>query len=349
MKISFSRPSLAIAVGSALLLTACGGGGSGTTGSTSGPPPSDSTTVTAVAINSANSKDVSAQVYYASQGLNNQVVTTPSLVTAVDTSGNSNSLLDTALRQIYFALEHQPASMAVGVTTTETVPCSGGGNATITANVADTSTVISGDRLAVNFGNCVEGMTKIDGTMDMLFNSITGTPSATSVWSAALGLTFSNFTVTESFTGVSNTATGDLALTYNQSSLNNASFSGSGNSLRMRILAGTSTTDYTLSAYNYSGSVTPPNLYTYRANFTLSGNFPRLGSTSYVVHTTTDFKQQRGAYPSQGVMTVTASDNSSLKFTVVDPTFVQLGLDKNGDATVDTTISTTWSELNALF
>lgn len=347
MTISTSRATKAILIGATLLLAACGGGG-GSTGSANGSGTGSSTPVTGVAITSANSKDVSSQVYSASQGLNNQVTSTPGIVTAVSTSGNGSGLLDAALQQLYLALEHQSASLPVSVTATDTASCSGGGSVTFTATAANSSTVSAGDQVTINTSNCVEGTVKMNGSLHMVFNSITGTPSMTSAWSAALGLTFTGFSVTENFTGASNTATGDLALTYNQSGLNNASFSGSGNSLQMHIVNGASTTDYTLTSYNYSGSVTPANLYTYRANFTVNGNFPRLGNATYVVHTTTDFKQQRGSYPSQGVMTVTAGDNSSLKFTVVNTNTVQLGLDKSSDGVIEETITTTWSELDSL-
>ncbi len=346
MPISISRIPAAVLIVTTILLTACGGGG-GTSGSTSGQAGS-STPVTGVAITSANSRDVGTQVYSASQGLNNQVTSTPAIVTAVSTSGNGTGILDAVVQQIYFALRHPSPGVAVGVTATETVPCSGGGSATIAATVANTATFSSGDRINVNAGNCVEGTIKMNGVMDIVFNSVMGTPSGTSAWSASLGITFNAFSVTENFTGTSNTATGDLALAYNQSGLNNASFSGSGNALQMHVVNGASTTDYTLSAYAYSGSVDPTNLYTYHSDFTVSGNIPRVGNASYVVRTTTDFKQQRGSYPSQGVMTITASDHSSLRFTVLNATSVQLGVDKNGDGTMDDTISTTWAELKSL-
>ncbi|HJV84750.1 MAG TPA: hypothetical protein VJ698_04685 [Noviherbaspirillum sp.] len=347
MAIPTSRASVAALFVTSILMAACGGGG-GTSGPTSGQAGS-STPVTGVAITSANSRDVSAQVYSASQGLNNQVTSTPAIVTAVSTSGNGTGIIDAMLQQIYFALKHPAPGLAVGVTATDTVACSGAGSATFAANVANANTVTSGDHVNISTSNCVEGTVKMNGVMDIVFNSVSGTPSETSAWSASLAVTFSAFSVTEGFTGASNTATGDLALIYNQSGLNDASFSGSGNSLQMHVVSSTSTSDYTLTAYTYSGSVTPANLYTYRSNFTVSGDFPRVGSANYVVRTTTDFKQQRGSYPSQGVMTITANDHSSLKFTVLNTTSVQLGLDKNGDGTMEDSITTTWADLKTLF
>jgi len=43
-----------------------------------------------------------------------------------------------------------------------------------------------------------------------------------------------------------------------------------------------------------------------------------------------------------------APDNSSVTLTVLNPTTVQLAVDKNGDGTIDETTTTTWSELNSL-
>ena len=68
----------------------------------------------------------------------------------------------------------------------------------------------------------------------------------------------------------------------------------------------------------------------------------------FVGETTTDFKQATTAlYPSQGVMTVTAADNSSATLTVIDSGNVSVGLDKNGDGSVDETLTTTWAALMA--
>jgi CTP-dependent riboflavin kinase len=75
------------------------------------------------------------------------------------------------------------------------------------------------------------------------------------------------------------------------------------------------------------------------------GTFPGLGSVSYVVKTNTPFKELEGYYPYQGSMTVTATDNTSLRLNVLSATSVQIQIDKNGDGVYEEATTTTWNEL----
>lgn len=341
MKLTASKATFALAISSTLALTACGGGDDDSSASTKG-----STTLTASSITLVNSKDVAAQAYSASAGMNSQVVSGSSLVTTVSTDNATNGLLDAALNRVHAALKNLPATPVSGGNTTETVSCSGGGNLTLTVNATNPASFSKGDSSAISATNCAEGATALNGALNITFNSVTGTPSETSAGSGILGMTFNNFTVNDDLTSYS--ATGDMSLTVNQADLNTTHFTATGDSLKIRTVKGSATTEHSMTGYSYSGSLNSSDEYTYRANFTLNGNVAKPGNAVYVVQTTTDFQQQRGSYPSQGGLTVTADDKSALTLTVVDSTSAQIGIDTNGDGTIDETTTTTWAELAEL-
>jgi hypothetical protein len=340
MKSSFLKVTALLAVGSTVLLTACGGGSAGNAPTT---PSTQASTVTV-----ANSSDVAAQSYSASNALSDQINGSSSLVTGVSVETQTTGLIDASIQHLYRALQVQPVNMVTGVTgTLPAEPCTGGGTIAVSYNVANTSTVSNGDTVNITASNCVEDQMSINGGLNIVFSSLTGTPSSTSTWGATMKMTFTNFAVTES--GMASTATGDLTLGYNQTSTGTVGYTASGNSLQLNATKGGSTVARTISAYSYSGSTTASNLHTYRANFTVTGNLPRLGNNiSYVVKTITDFKQQGTGNPSEGVLTVTASDKTSLTFTVLSTSNVQIGIDKDGDGKVDDTVTKTWTELLSL-
>ena len=342
MKPEFSKTLLALAVSSSALLAAGGGGGGGDNSSslTTGG------SVTAASITASNSKNVGAQAYSGTDALNSQVGSGSALVTGVSTSTGSNGLLNAALQQLYLAVGNAGPTLVTGVSVTETVPCSGGGTVQFTINTASTEQFSAGDTISVTGGNCVEDGAKLNGTLNMVFNSISGTPTPTAAWSASIGMTFINFSVEAG--GISSTANGDSMLNYSQTSAASASLSATGNSLQMRTVQGTSTIDRTLSAYNYSASVNASNQYTYRADFTLQGNLGTLGNAAFTVKTITDFKQVPGSFPTAGALIATAADKSSLTLTVKDGTSVQIDVDKDGNGTVDSTSTATWTELSGL-
>lgn len=346
MKLHSRKTILGVIVSSAMLLAACGGGGGGSTG-TSSAPSTSSTTQTAPSITISNSKDVGAQGYSGTDALNSQVSSGSGLVTGVSTSTAGGGLIDAAIRQLYLAVDNAGTNLAVGVTTSKTIACAGGGTASGTMSFASASTLTAGDTMSLTANNCVTDGMKVNGTINIAVTAASGTPTVSSAWSATLVLTLSKFSV-DTGTEV-NTGTGDLTITYNQTGFNTATFSASGNSLQIQTSKGTSTTDRTLSGYSYSGSRDSSGTYTYRTSFTLSGNFAKLGNATYAVKTTTDFKQKIGSFPTAGVLVVTAPDKSSLTLTVVNSTTVKLDVDKNGDGTVDDSTTATWTELSSLF
>lgn len=335
----FSKTTLSLAIGASLLLAACGGGG----GSNESATPAVST----AAINSANSQDVGARAYSVSASLNSQVGNSSSLVGGVSVSTASGGLIDLSLQQLYFALNAVPATPALvaGVATNRTVACPRGGSAALAINLANTAHLSAGDSIAITASNCQMDAAKLNGGFTVIFESISGTPGATSVWNATLGMAFNGFTAVTGADTVS--ATGDMNMKLTQASAQDVSISATGNSLTIGGNTNGTSAEATLKNYSYAGAV-KSRVTTFSANYSLSGSLPKLGTVAYTVKTSTEFKKLAGAaFPSQGVMTVTAADKTAATLTVIDGNNISVGIDKNGDGVIDETVATTWAALIA--
>lgn len=343
MKKALSRFSTIALIGSVFALPGCGGGGGGGD-DTAGEVPASST------ITLANSTNVAAQSLAASSSLSGQVdgvAGTAGLVTGVSVSldGDKTPLIDASIAQLYRALQAKPSSVVVGVSGSETVSCSGGGTATVSFNVADPDVVSNGDSVSISASNCVEDGMRMNGGLSLTFSNITGTPSASSSWSATLAITFRNFSVVDG--SVTDSANGDLRLGYSQGA-SGYSYSATGNSLAVSTTRGGSTVTRTISNYSDSGTVNASGI-SHGADFTISGNLPNLGSNvRYTVDTVVNFQQQEGSNPHAGQLTVKATDNTGMRLTVIDTSNVRIELDKNADGTYEETVNKTWADIYAL-
>ncbi len=119
----------------------------------------------------------------------------------------------------------------------------------------------------------------------------------------------------------------------------------SGNSFGVKETENGATSSVTLIRFNYSSSLFN-NVYKDSSNFTVSGTLPNLGTVSYVVTTTVPFESTT-SYPYKGSMTVKATDNTALRLTAIDSTYVQIELDKNADGTFEESSKTTWTALES--
>ena len=320
-----------MACGTLALLTGCGGGGSdGGMASGSGSTGSGSAALPGSGINAANSTAVASQALTASSALNSQ------------TNGSGSGLANTSVKQLNKALGIAFLNRAAGLTNTLTVNCPQGGTATITLKAASTRQVSTGDNVLVSADSCIDGTDTANGTINIDFTNVTGRPSSTSAWNGTMNVSFTDFTFNDGT--ASNTANGSLTLAYDQTAARVATFSLTGDTLRLRTTENGTETERALSGFNTSGSMNG-DLFTYRTGFTLSGNTPQLSQSPYTVATLTDFTQQESSNPSQGALKVTASDGSSLTLTTLDTTNVSIALDSNGDGTADQTPTTTWSAL----
>lgn len=333
MKLLFSRRSFRrsamMACGTFALLTGCGGGG-GDGGMAAGSADSGSTALPNSSINAANSSVVASQALTASSALNSQ------------TSGSGSGLANTSVKQLNKALGIAFLNRAAGLTNTLTINCPQGGTATITLKAANTQQVSSGDSVLVSADSCIDGTDTANGTININFTNVSGKPSSTSPWNGTMNVSFTDFTFDDGT--ASKTANGALTLAYDQTAARVATFSLTGDTLRLRSTENGTVTERALSGFNTSGSMNG-DLFTYRTGFTLSSDAPPLSQSPYTVTTLTDFTQQESSNPSQGALKVTASDGSSLTLTTLDTTNVNIALDSNGDGTAEQTTTTTWSAL----
>jgi hypothetical protein len=340
LRVSTSKITFAVSVCSALLVAGCGGGGSSDKG---GP-------FTASNVNSSNATDVLAQAFTASESLNSQSSTASSLggnlATGVSIDAGSSGLIGVTLQQLYRGLRAGTAvNLATGVQTADPTPCSGGGSVTATRTVAAAGTVSNGDSLSMTANNCVEGALKLNGGMRFTFSNVSGAVGSDAAWGATMAMQFSDLSIDAH--GDLVRANGDMSLGYSQTSNAVANASASGNSLQISLERnGTSIVERRLSNFSYDSSVNS-DLFTYSANYTLSGNLARLGNTSYSVKTNTAFKKTGSAFPYEGSLTVTATDKTSATLTALDSINVRIDLDKNGDGVIDESINTTWSNLKS--
>lgn len=321
-------------------LAACGGGGSSTTASSGSP------TLLSSSITSSNAQDVGAQGYSATSSLNSQVSGgASSFVAGVTVDTGRPGLLGVTMQELYRALDAQAAANQVlGVTTSQSVQCSNGGSMLVNANLASSSTISAGDTITLTASTCKESGYTLNGTLGINFKSVSGAPGESSTWGGSFGVSFTNFSVTAGTGGDTASATGDMTVNLNQTGLGAANFSVTGSSLKINTTHNGSTTALTLGNFSYGGSLAS-GVYTYHAGYTLSGTSGKLGNGSFTVKTLTDFKQTATGFPTQGVLMITATDNSSLTLTAIDNSNVKLDLDKNGDGVTDETVTTTWANL----
>lgn len=316
--------SAATAFGMAAALVACGGGGGDGLGLGAAAGSGDST------INAANSTAVASQALLASGELNSR------------TDGSGGGLVQESIRQLDKALGIAFLDRAIGLTNTLVVNCAQGGSATITLNAASTRQVSSGDSVLVSADNCIDGTDSANGAIRIDFTNVTGRPSSTDAWNGTMTVNFTDFTFDDG--NESNTANGGLTLTYDQTAARTATFSLTGDSLRVQTAEDGIVAERELSAFNTSGSVNG-DVFTYRTGFTLSGDLENLGESPFTVNTLTDFLQQESSNPSQGALQVTAGDGSSLTLTTLDTTNVNIAVDSDGDGTAEQNTTTTWNAL----
>lgn len=343
MKTHIMKASSAVAFVSALLLSACGGGGGGGEGAAAPAPAQAPSTVT-----SANAIDVAANAYAAAGVINGEATGGPVLIASTSTNVSSGTaskgIIDVTLKQIYKVVDAKSSgSLQINETTAQQYACTTSGTVTYSVTAAASGAVSNGDSITMTAANCVEGTVVMNGTFKVEFVAVSGTPSATSPWSATLKSTYTDFSVSDGTDGVS--ISGDMTMNINQVSPTNISYSVSGSSFVVTSTSGGITTTENLSGFSFSGSYINDE-YTSTSEFTMTGTFPNLGTVSYVVTINTPFKQMASdSYPYQGLMTVTATDKSSVRLNVIDNTSVQIQIDKDGDGMYEETTTTTWAEL----
>ncbi|HEX6017834.1 MAG TPA: hypothetical protein VFZ28_07025 [Burkholderiaceae bacterium] len=317
-------------------LGACGGGGGD-----GGPATFQQAAL--VDITSASARAVAAQGMDAAgaggSGAGFLTVTGVELSAAPAEAASAFAALSDALR---LSLRPRRSAALVGVVTTETVACSGGGSVTIAANVADPNVPTAGDSASLSFANCVEDVGTMNGGLSFGFAQI----DAAAKYVVA-DATANQFTVTVAGAGPRLNGAIRLTIDLRDPALEVVRVTSEQFSFD-RMLNGNVHATRTLLGFDYASTLTVASLSTSETfSYTLSGSFPRLGEVSMVVATTQPVVTADGAlHPTSGAAKITGRDNKSVSITVV-PTGLQLDVDTNGDGiNTDVQFTATWAEID---
>ena len=315
----------------AALLSACGGSGDS-------PPPSSGTQ--GVAITSSNQSAVARATVNGGFSLALVQDETSNGATA---SPNSTVVAERLLEHVLRAAVNQRKSVASASAhpdtgSSETEPCGVSGTLTSTWNDVDNNSQLSaGDILTANFQQCQDTPTlSVNGTVTI---TLTGTPTESQFTGNAV---FAS--VVAVYGGVTYTLNGAVAVNeVDTDTLSDSSFTVASTGLTVGIAS----TGYSDSIAFDSGMVAASSFLAGSSSLTLTGSFTSQSLGGRVtISTPHALLQQNGdAYPSQGSVLITGASGSTLLVTALNTTQVQLQVDANGDGTVDSTTTTTWTAL----
>ncbi len=319
------------AVAVAAALSACGGSGDS-------PPPSSGTQ--SVAITSANQ---SAVARAAVNGGFSLALVQNETSNGATTSPNSTVVAERLLQHVLRAAVNQRKSIASATAhpdtgSSETDPCGVSGTLTSNWNDVDNNNQLSaGDILTANFQQCQDTPTlSVNGTVTI---TLTGTPTESQFTGNAV---FAS--VVAVYGGVTYTLNGAVAVNeVDTDTLSDSSFTVASTGLTVGIAS----TGYSDSIAFDSGMVAASSFLAGSSSLTLTGSFTSQSLGGRVtISTPHALLQQNGdAYPSQGSVLITGASGSTLLVTALNTTQVQLQVDANGDGTVDSTTTTTWTAL----
>jgi hypothetical protein len=326
------------------VLAGCGGGGGGGGGGASSDPvavapgaPAVSATLTPTNYRAAAVSAVSATFSYTGIG---SLVTGASVGVARPAAAQA---LDTVKR-----LMKRPfsgPSIAVGATVSETLACPGGGSFRFAVTDVNNNTNLdAGDSVSATFDNCLEGGSRLTGTLAMSFTAVTGDLD-TDVYSATVNVTLTNFGGQDS--GVSAVANGNINMVLNSTSSTNSSATVVLSNLTSTVSAAGFSDTSTFPSYRVTVSTSAVGG-TVRASITADGSFSSttLGNGSISVTTPTPFVLVGGAlYPSSGQMLITGGGNSRLRLTALDAATALLELDADGNGTYELSVNSPWTDL----
>lgn len=345
-RITMNKPLLVLALGSAMVLSACGGGGGGggsTGGGTTTPPVTTTpppATSTQSSITAANATSAASNAYAATTSVGASSTSLTDILTGVNVNRANINTVAPLLKLVKRAYSGQQLLTGITQTQTQTQQCPGGGSLTIDATTSNANNVSNGDILKVTATNCVDGSDTLNGAFTVNFSGVTGNIS-TPVFGVTMDSTFTNFNIVSGTDKVG--VNGDMKVVLNQTSAGNNTIALSGNSLQTTEQQGTAAVvNRTITAYTVSGK-TENGADSSAANFGLSGTSPKLGTFSYTVKNLAPFvfASATAVVPSSGSLIVTGNA-SSVTATVV-PNGVRVDFSASGNGTITNTETVAWA------
>jgi hypothetical protein len=270
--------------------------------------------------------------------------TAPAIAAAVlDTALNSDDLQDlsdvTSLLGGVTAPAVADPNKAQVTVTEENIPCPVDGTYEITYDIADplTPALSPGDSVSASFFDCDDGAEVLSGGFGLTINQLTGDLLSNS-FLFGFSMNLVNFTIIDqSMSSLHGSI--DYLLDTQTPLVTVIMFSGSA----MDMVDGNVTT----SLNDFSSTVTIDDAQAIvsivASGFVMSSEFE--GIAGFNVETPIQYFNG-DQYPSSGVLLVTGNDGVVLRITAVNNTNVVLDIDIDGNGVYDSTINTTWAELN---
>ncbi|RZA30433.1 MAG: hypothetical protein EOP02_01530 [Proteobacteria bacterium] len=278
-----NKPLLVLALGSAMVLSACGGGGGGggSGGSTTTPPVTTTpppATSTQSSITATNATSAASNAYAATTSVGASSTSLTDILTGVNVNRANINTVAPLISLVKLA--YSGPQLLTGVTQTNTKQCRNGGSITTDATISNPNGLSNGDVLKVTAANCIDGSNTLNGTFTVNFSGVTGNIS-TPVFGVTMDSAFTNFSIVSGTDKVG--VNGDMKVVLNQTSAGNNTIALSGNSLQTTEQQGSAAVvNRTITAYTVSGK-TENGADSSAANFGLSGTSPKLGTFAYTV------------------------------------------------------------------
>ncbi len=325
-----------VSVGSLLLLStlaACGGGGEG-----AGGTQASGTAAATAEINDQNADAKTAAAYQAATSLYDAGSGTDvGLKSVGDGSGATRlSVFGRALGRLEsLATETLPSPVGIQASSTSSVECPDGGNvAIVVADADDDNRLSTGDTASITYTACQAGGATLSGSMALTNVVVTGAVndaqrslSATFVYS---DLSIISASGVDSIDGQFTVQT---SLQRQPSVVTAAVISGT----TLRMTHGGVARE--LADFDSSIRIDHSNA-TFR--YSLSG---ALVSDGILVTNPVAFEGALGSFPSTGQLKVTGARQTSVTLTAVDDTNARIDVDSNGDGTIDSSRTRTWTSI----
>lgn len=316
-----------------LLLGACGGGGSGGGGGGAG------TTAPTTILTSSNAAQAASDAYGAMDAAAQGGGEGFQFFSVADGSAGQFDIAHFSKKYLQHLGTRQrgPTLMSPMAVYTEPLFCSSGQGSMSWDDANNDGLDSPGDTYVLSFTNCVDQGETLNGQVTISNLQLTGDPASTNYSLSAtisINLTVVDSVDTVSLNGAFNITMAEagnvLTMSISSSSL---TMTDNGETLTVGNFTVTFTENFGTGAYTiaFDGPVTSTDL----------------GGT-VVVDTTQPFAGGGTANPTSGSMTILGANNTRVVVTVVGVNSVQLQVDANGDGTLESTQTTTWSALSLL-